>query len=82
MNVDGRLVAELRRLAARPTPSDELEEVCDLCSTTNPDDHRHLLHVEDRRSVCVCEPCRVLLAGEGPWRTIARPMLKPASPAG
>jgi hypothetical protein len=69
MNVDGRLVAELRRLAARPTPSAELEEVCDLCSTTIPDDHRHLLHVEDRRIVCVCEPCRVLLAGEGPWRT-------------
>ena len=27
-------------------------ERCDLCSTTIPDDHRHMLNIEERRIVC------------------------------
>ena len=30
---------------------------CDICNTTVPDDHRHLLHLVDRRIVCTCEAC-------------------------
>jgi Family of unknown function (DUF5947) len=72
MTVDARLVGELRRLAVRGRagrPRELEPERCDLCSVTIEPDHRHMIHIEDRRIVCVCEPCRALLAGEGPWRT-------------
>lgn len=44
------------------------EECCDLCSTTVPDDHRHLLHLEERRIVCVCEACWALHSGDAEYR--------------
>jgi hypothetical protein len=34
-----------------------------------PDDHRHLLQLEERRILCVCEPCRALRAGDPGLRT-------------
>ena len=42
---------------ARPAPDGER---CDLCRSGVPDDHRHLLQLEERRILCVCEPCRAL----------------------
>ena len=68
MTSHGSLVRELRRRAASRTPSpQEQSERCDLCGNDIPPDHRHLLHIDDRRIVCACEPCRALLDG-GPWR--------------
>src|SRR5262245_1957027 len=63
-------VRELRRLASsREAAAARVPlERCDLCGAEIPEDHRHLVHVEERRIVCACEPCRALLAGEGPWR--------------
>jgi uncharacterized protein DUF5947 len=55
-------LASLRRMA-RPV------ERCDLCRGALPDDHRHLLQLEDRRILCVCEPCRALRAGDPGLRT-------------
>jgi len=66
---DGGAIRELRRLANRQLePAAAEEERCDLCSSTIPADHRHLLHVEERRIVCTCETCRALFAGDGPYR--------------
>ncbi len=66
---DGGAIRELRRLAIRQLePAAAEEERCDLCSSTIPADHRHLLHVEERRIVCTCETCRALFAGDGPYR--------------
>jgi hypothetical protein len=43
-------------------------EVCDLCGVTIPEDHRHLLHLIERRIVCACEACWAMRAGEGDYR--------------
>jgi hypothetical protein len=43
-------------------------ERCDLCHTTIPDDHRHLLHLEERRIVCACEACWALRSGDAEFR--------------
>ena len=43
-------------------------ERCDLCGTTLPDDHRHLLHLVERRIVCSCEPCWALHSGDPEYR--------------
>jgi len=38
--------------------------VCDLCGNRMDEDHRHLLHVTDRRILCSCEPCWAMRAGD------------------
>jgi hypothetical protein len=44
------------------------DERCDLCRTTVPDDHRHLLHLGERRIVCACEACWALHSGDADYR--------------
>ena len=73
--IEGGAIRELRRLVNRNTvdrqvdePRPAPEERCDLCSVSIPADHRHMLHVEERRIVCTCETCRALFAGDGPYR--------------
>ena len=44
------------------------QERCDICGTTIPGDHRHLLHVEERRIVCSCEACWALHSGDPEYR--------------
>jgi Family of unknown function (DUF5947) len=39
-----------------------------LCGVTIPDDHRHLLHLAERRIVCACEACWAMRSGEGDYR--------------
>jgi hypothetical protein len=43
-------------------------ERCDLCGVTIADDHRHLLHLVERRIVCSCEACWAMRSGEGDYR--------------
>jgi hypothetical protein len=45
-------------------------ERCDLCSTTIPDDHRHMLNIEERRIVCTCESCWALRSGDAEFRPV------------
>jgi hypothetical protein len=68
-------VARMRALAqtgAAPSPQGgqraSAQERCDLCHTTIPDDHRHLLHLEERRIVCACEACWALHSGAPEYR--------------
>jgi hypothetical protein len=44
------------------------QERCDICNATVPDDHRHLLHLEERRIVCSCEACWALHSGDAQYR--------------
>jgi len=44
------------------------EELCDLCGTTVPQDHRHLLNLHERRIECVCESCWALRSGDAEYR--------------
>jgi hypothetical protein len=49
--------------AARPG-----EDHCDLCGTGIDAEHRHLLHLVDRRILCSCEPCFAMRAGDAELR--------------
>jgi hypothetical protein len=44
------------------------DERCDLCGTTVPSDHRHLLNLVERRIECVCESCWALRSGDAEFR--------------
>ena len=44
------------------------EEHCDLCNTTVPSDHRHMLNLYERQIVCVCESCWALRSGDPEFR--------------
>jgi len=46
------------------------EERCDLCETTVPEDHRHLLNLYERRIECVCESCWALRSGDADYRPV------------
>lgn len=73
------LIGGLRKLADGPTgrpiapgeggPARD-GETCDLCGTTVPDDHRHLLQLDERRIDCVCEACWAMRAGDQAYRPV------------
>ncbi len=54
--------------ASRGGPPGAARERCDLCGTGVPDDHRHLIHLVERRIVCVCEACWALRSGDAEYR--------------
>jgi hypothetical protein len=70
-----QVVVGLRGLArpqdppASPAPVAS-QERCDLCQTTVPEDHRHLLNLFERRIECVCESCWALRSGDAEYRPV------------
>ncbi|MEA2265548.1 MAG: hypothetical protein QOE27_1131 [Solirubrobacteraceae bacterium] len=60
------LVTRMRGLA-KPPPAPDVER-CELCETTVPSDHRHLLHLVERRIVCSCEVCWAKHSGDPEYR--------------
>ncbi len=77
------MVAELRQLrrpstngaanesAARLTGASSAAaavELCDLCGKQLDPEHRHLLHLVDRRILCTCEACVALRGGDAELR--------------
>ena len=66
-----RMRALAKAGSSRGTPSGPPsgpQERCDLCNTALPDDHRHMLHLVDRRIVCTCEACWALHSGDAEYR--------------
>ncbi len=55
-------------LALDGAPTSASDERCDLCKTTIPEDHRHLLNLVERRIECVCESCWALRSGDAEYR--------------
>jgi uncharacterized protein DUF5947 len=53
--------AGAKNVAAPPAPG---EERCDLCGNPITADHRHLLQLEERSILCVCESCLALRGGD------------------
>ena len=69
----------LRRMAAwagsrpggaprQPPPSSVSTATCELCPIGIGEDHRHLLHLEERRIVCECETCWSMRSGVPEFR--------------
>jgi hypothetical protein len=70
----GEMLARMRTIARSAAPSQtggapgSAQERCDLCHTTVPEDHRHMLHLVERRIVCTCEACWALYSGNPEYR--------------
>lgn len=72
------MVGGLRRLrsmtgaASTPTAGGPARdgERCDLCGTSLPDDHRHMLQLHERRIDCACEACWALRSGDTEYRPV------------
>jgi hypothetical protein len=66
------VISGLRGLAKPqpPVPPPGPEERCDLCGTTVPPDHRHMLNLYERQIVCTCESCWALRSGEADFRPV------------
>jgi len=69
------MVARMRNLAqsgppkrAPGSPPRPAQDRCDICHTTVPEDHRHMLHLVDRRIICSCEACWALYSGNAEYR--------------
>ncbi|HEY2319474.1 MAG TPA: DUF5947 family protein [Solirubrobacteraceae bacterium] len=69
------LVAGLRGLSQPRTPPAPFgpptgpgTAACELCGLGIAEDHRHLLHLAERRIVCACEACWAMRSGEGDYR--------------
>ena len=61
--------AELVGLSNRELPPDpSSDEQCELCGIDVPAEHRHLLHLEERRILCVCHSCLALHSGDPTYR--------------
>ena len=70
------LVTGLRRFLPESTPTEgpapvaEGEQQCELCVLTLSSKHRHLLHLDERRILCVCETCWAVRSGEAEFRPV------------
>jgi hypothetical protein len=70
------LVTGLRRFLpespaeAAPAPAASEDEQCELCTLTLAAKHRHLLHLDERRILCVCETCWAVRSGEAEFRPV------------
>jgi Family of unknown function (DUF5947) len=68
------MVARMRTIARGAAASQtggapgSAQERCDLCHTTLPEDHRHMLQLVERRIVCTCEACWALYSGNPEYR--------------
>ena len=55
-------------------PQQRLGEACEMCGVAIPDEHRHVVNLENRRLLCACTPCSLLFtqagAGRGNFRAV------------
>lgn len=57
-------------LVSAPVPRRD-EESCELCGRgVDPDAHRHLIQIEERRIVCACATCWSLRSGDAEFRPV------------
>ena len=69
------LVTGLRKLRpAEPPPPvaapRDADEQCELCTLRLATKHRHLLHLGERRILCVCETCWAVRSGDADYRPV------------
>lgn len=56
------------RVAVETVDDAHADGGCELCASGVADDHRHLLHLDERRILCVCETCWSLHSGDPEYR--------------
>jgi Fe-S cluster biogenesis protein NfuA len=57
--------------AAAPAPAAHVaEQTCELCPIGISGEHKHLIHLEERRIVCVCATCWALRSGDAEFRPV------------
>jgi hypothetical protein len=54
--------------AGAPSRAAPARATCELCPIGIGDNHRHLLHLVERRIVCVCETCWSMRSGDAEFR--------------
>ena len=54
--------------SASPSSSREERPTCELCPSGIGEHHRHLLHLDERRILCVCETCWSVRSGDPEFR--------------
>ena len=68
------LVGLRRFLPDAPPPPRAVERApeaqCELCPKGVAENHRHLLHLTERRILCVCETCWAINSGEAEYRPV------------
>ena len=63
-------VGRLRQPEASAVGGSDPTEVCDVCGTPIAHDHRHLLHLAERRILCACEVCLAEKSAESEFRPV------------
>ena len=56
--------------AAAPAPARHDDEACELCGLPISDEHKHLIHLDERRIVCACATCWSLRSGDAEFRPV------------
>jgi Fe-S cluster biogenesis protein NfuA len=56
--------------AATPAPARHDDEACELCGLPVSDEHKHLIHLDERRIVCTCATCWSLRSGDAEFRPV------------
>ena len=79
------LVGAMRALRTDRRPSPEApdaagDERCELCAMTIPEDHKHLLHLDERRILCVCSSCWAIRSGDAEFRPAGNRTVRAAGP--
>jgi len=60
----------LRPITTAPRQQAPAEEACDVCGTPIAHDHRHLLHLSERRILCACEVCLAEKSADAEYRPV------------
>ena len=59
-------LAVIRRIReSTPTPRPRAGERCELCTASIPDEHNHLVDVQQRNLMCTCRGCWLLFTPQG-----------------
>ena len=57
--------------AAAPAPARHVtEEACELCGLGISEEHKHLIHLDERRIVCTCATCWSIRSGDAEFRPV------------
>jgi Fe-S cluster biogenesis protein NfuA len=67
--VCGTLAVVQRGPAAEAPPAHDAGQ-CELCPLSVPEEHKHLLHLTERRILCVCSTCWAMRSGDAEFRPV------------